>query len=165
MNNVPIRHKCAYSSLKKRAPFYYNKSTANVVVLLDNFIPAVRVTTRTDERPSAHAITSENTARLSEFCTVPCGPIETGRRAPTERECHLRGRPLARPPALTLSGYTMRHLRTAWEPGMWGCPGVESSRDPWYTPAQVLPDLTRTVPNLIRGASRKCDEDENRKPI
>lgn len=36
---------------------------------------------------------------------------------------------------------------------LWGCPGVESSRDPWYTPAQVLPDLTRTVPNLIRGAS------------
>ena len=43
---------------------------------------------------------------------------------------------------------------------LWGCPGVESSRDPWYTPAQVLPDLTCTVPNLIRGASRKCDEDK-----
>ena len=29
----------------------------------------------------------------------------------------------------------------------WGCPGVEISRDSWYTPARVLPGPTRTAPD------------------
>ena len=37
----------------------------------------------------------------------------------------------------------MRGLRSR----PWGCPGVESSRDPWYMPARALPDPTRTVPD------------------
>ena len=32
-----------------------------------------------------------------------------------------------------------------------GCPWVESSRDPWYTPVQVMPDLPCTVPDLPGG--------------
>lgn len=57
----------------------YNKSTANVVVLLDNFIPAVRGTTRTDERPTAHATTLESAAHFYNLSATTSGPPETGR--------------------------------------------------------------------------------------
>ncbi len=35
-----------------------------------------------------------------------------------------------------------------------GCPWVESSRDPWYTPARVMPDPARAVPNPTGGRVR-----------
>lgn len=45
----------------------------------------------------------------------------------------------------------LRNLRQTGLRGLksrpWGCPGVESSRDPWYMPARVLPDPPRTVPD------------------
>ena len=50
------------------------------------------------------------------------------------------------------------------KPRPWGCPGVESSRDSWYTPAQVQPDLTRTVPDPP-GRVRKYGGVDERKLI
>ena len=124
------------------------------LLLFDNGIPAVRGTTRTDERPTAHAKTLENAVHFLIFVPPPAVLPETGPLvAPTERECHLCGAAFGKAASVDpvrVHNETPPHgLRTR----LWGCPGVESSRDPWYTPAQVLPDLTRTVPNLIRGAS------------
>ena len=76
---------------------------------LENRIPAVRGTTRTDKRPAAHATTRR------------------GRQAPSgERDCHLRKQPLARPTAMTLSEFIMRHH--AWPPHQRGkaAPGLKA---------------------------------------
>lgn len=81
-------------------------------------IPVVRGTTRTDERPAAHAMMSEQNTILSVYTFAipfphpqPVGWAEGG--TSDERECHPLGQPLARPSALTLSGHIMRHLCTA----------------------------------------------------
>lgn len=100
------------------------------------FVPCQVHTSSTGNRPDRRA--SASARHDPEGAIVPSG----------ERERHLVGRSLARPPALTLSGPTMRHLSAAWEPGRRARPGVEISRDPRYTPARVMPDPARTVPNL-----------------
>jgi len=53
------------------------------------------------------------------------------------------GRTVSVDPVRVYNETPMRGLRSR----PWGCPGVESSRDPWYMPARVLPDPTRTVPD------------------
>ena len=63
---------------------------------IDNFTPAVRVTTRTDERPAAHATTRRGQQSLAASENATCV-----------------GRPLAGPSVLTLSEFIMRRLRPA----------------------------------------------------
>ncbi len=51
-------HKYAYWSLKKQIYLRYNQISRKALHI-DNLIPAVRVTTRTDERPATHAVTQK----------------------------------------------------------------------------------------------------------
>jgi len=74
--------------------------------------------------------------------------------ASDERECHPLGRPLARPPALTLSRYIMRRLCIAWDPGCGAALGLKAVETPGICPRRSC----RTCPVLFpihRGASCK----------
>lgn len=44
------------------------------LLFFENRIPAVRGTTRTDERPTAHAKTLESTAHFYDLCATVSGP-------------------------------------------------------------------------------------------
>ena len=116
--------------------FPINLKHSRKAMHFDNFTPAVRGTTRTDERPAAHAMTSGPPA-------TPKGETGGPRRARMPPAGTAFGKAASVDPVRVHNETPLRGLRSR----PWGCPGVESSRDPWYTPARVLPDPTRTVPD------------------
>ena len=119
---------CPLVSKKTNFPLLQSKYSREALYF-DNLTPAVRVTARTDERPAAHATTQRGQQPL-----------------PVSENATCAGRPLAWP----LCTDSVRAYNETPETGLrtrpQGCPWVEISRDPWYTPVRVAPDPARTVP-------------------
>lgn len=119
---------CVYYSTYKSGEILYNLSRSNQLCTLTTAHQQygqppgqTSVTQRTQRPGGGHA------------------PLRRARMPP------VRGG-FGMPPSVDSGRENNETPRTASAQERRGCPGVESSRDPRYTPVQALPSLIRTVP-------------------